>query len=353
MRQDGDDHTPPGTIEPVKIVVYGMGTVATSALELCRHRTWLQVVGAIRGPEKRADANREVPHGWEGVTLWPDPDTMLDETQPDLALIATRSPLGDVVPDIERCIRRGVHVICTSEELAWPDVEQPGEAARLQEEARRAGVSVVATGINPGFVFDTLPLTLAAASWDVRGIHVVRVLDASVFGRRVHRSLGIGYTEPDFHRAVESRDIRGHIGFAESAQAIAAAMGVDLERFEEHLEPVPADRVYELRDYTIRPPQAAGVTQNAVALADGREWLRFDLSLHVNPVAVGMETHDRIHIIGDNDLDLTIKPGTHAVKTTAALLVNTIPSALAAPPGFYAAAQLPPAPPWLAARPPG
>jgi len=340
--EDDDD----AAKRPIKAVIFGIGTVATSAVALSSQRPWLRVVGAIRAPENRAQPAEAT--GWEGVELWSDPDTMLDDTQPDVALIATRSPLEAVLPDIERCARHGVHVICTSEELAWPDVERPGESARLGQLAASAGISIVATGINPGFVFDSLPLMLAGAAWDVRRIHVVRVLDASVFGRRVHRSLGIGYTVDAFDDAVASRHIRGHIGFAESAHAIADAMGVELEHFDEHLEPVLAERLHELREYTIRPAETAGVTQRAVGTVAGGEWLRFDLSLHVAPSAIGWETHDRIHIVGANDLDVSIKPGTSAVLTTSALLVNSISAAIAAAPGFYPAVRLLPNPPWLA-----
>ena len=345
--------TDAGAAEAIEIVIFGVGTVATSALALCAQRRWLRVVGAIRGPEQRSHPAAARPHGWESLPLSPDPDAMLDDLRPDVALIATRSPLSDVMPDIERCAGRGVHVICTSEELAWPDVEQPGGAARLDTVARENGVAVVATGINPGFIFDALPVTLAGAAWDVGTIKVTRVLDASVFGRRVHRSLGIGYAPEDFHGAVASREIRGHIGFAESAHAIADAMGVEIDRFEEHLDPVLADRVYELAEYTIEPGQSAGVTQRATAWADGDKWLEFDLSLHVEPAGLGWATLDRVRISGENPLDVTIKPGTQAVLTTAARLVNTIPAALDAPPGFYPSTRLLPNPPWLAAHPPG
>ena len=317
-------------------------------MTLCQQRPWLQVAGGIRGPDRRKHGSDDRPPAWGSVKLWTDPDALLVDNQPDVALIATRSPLDHVLPDIERCAQRGINVVCTSEELAWPDVERPGERARLDEFATAAGITVVATGINPGFVFDALPVMLSAAAWDVHKIYVERVLDASVFGQRVHRSLGIGYTEDGFQAAVASRNIRGHIGFAESAHVIADAMGVELEHFEERLVAVLADRVYELAEYTIHPRETAGVTQSAVAIADGSEWLHFDLSLHVAPDVVGWETHDRIHVVGENDLDVSIKPGTQAVLTTAARLVNTIPSVLVAAPGFYPASGLLPNPPWLA-----
>ena len=347
-----DERSGPTETSRTRVVLFGVGTVGTATLDLCRRRQWIDVVGAIRGPEKRRSGSLERPTAWDGVELWTDPDAMLDDTAPAIALIATRSPLAAVMPDIERCARRGIHVICTSEELAWPDVEKPGEGQRLHHYAADAGVTIVATGINPGFVFDALPVMLAGAAWDVQSIRVERVLDASVFGQTVHRSLGIGYHPEEFQRAVASREVRGHIGFAESANAIAAAMGVEIEDFTEHLAPVPAEQVHELREYRIEPPTTAGVTQVATATSHGREWLRFDLSLHVAPDSVGWETHDRIHVVGDNDLDLTIAPGAQAVLTTAARLVNTIPAALVASPGFYPASRLLPNPPWLADRAP-
>lgn len=338
--------------ERVRIAFFGVGSVATAALDLCRQRPWMDVVAAARSPSPAAV--RPGLGAWAGVRVWTDPEAMLDEARPDVALVATSSELDSVLPLIRLCARKGVHVISTSEELAWPDVEQPGVGAALQRAAEEAGVVIAATGINPGFAFDALPLVLAGAAWDVSRIVVQRTLDASVFGRGVHRSLGIGYTEAGFRDAVRSRRVRGHIGFAESARIIADGMGLEIERFGEEIEPVLADRAHVLAGYTIEPPETAGVVQLATAWVEGREWLRFELSLHVAPGEVGWQTRDRIRIYGDNELELTMEPGMPAVSTTAALLVNAVPAVLAARPGFYPPGRLLPNPPWLAEhRPPG
>ena len=342
----------PKTSERVRVAFFGAGSVATAALEVCRQRAWMDVVAAVRSPSSAA--GRPTAGAWAGVRVWTDPEAMLDEARPDVALVATSSELDSVLPLIRLCARKGVHVISTSEELAWPDVEQPGVGAALQRAAEEAGVVIAATGINPGFAFDALPLVLAGAAWDVSRIVVQRTLDASVFGRGVHRSLGIGYTEAGFRDAVRSRRVRGHIGFAESARIIADGMGLEIERFGEEIEPVLADRAHVLAGYTIEPPETAGVVQLATAWVEGREWLRFELSLHVAPGEVGWQTRDRIRIYGDNELELTMEPGMPAVSTTAALLVNAVPAVLAARPGFYPPGRLLPNPPWLAGhRPPG
>ena len=340
------------TSERVRIAFFGVGSVATAALNLCRQRSWMAVTAAVRSPSSAAA--RSTAGAWTGVRIWTDPEAMLDEARPEVALIATRSELGSVLPLIRLCARKGVHVVSTSEELSWPDVEQPGAGASLQRAAEEAGVVIAATGINPGFAFDALPLVLAAATWDVSRIVVQRTLDASVFGRDVHRSLGVGYSEAEFRSAVRSRRVRGHIGFAESARIVADGMGLEIERFEEEIEPVLADRVHVLAGYTIEPPETAGVVQLATAWVEGQEWLRFELSLHVAPGEVGWQTRDRIRIYGENELYLTMEPGMPAVSTTAALLVNAVPAVLAARPGFYPPARLQPTAPWLAPRrPPG
>ncbi len=327
-----------------RVVIFGLGTVGKTTLRLCGMRPWIELAGAIIRTTQPMAGALGAPKGFK---VSPNADSMLDEVKPDVALIATRSTVADILPDIERCMQRGIHVICTSEELVHPAVAIAEAGVEIDSRARKTGVVIAATGINPGFIFDALPLTIAGAAWDIERIYISRSLDASVFGSEVHRSLGIGYNAEDFIAALASHTIRGHIGFEESANVVAGAMGRTIERFEEHIEPVFATREHVLRDHRIELGQTAGVTQHAIAWVDSAEWLEFDLSLHIAPKAVGMQTRDRIRIEGENTLEVTIEPGTQAVLTTAARLVNTIPGVLRAAPGLYSAADLLPAAPWL------
>jgi 4-hydroxy-tetrahydrodipicolinate reductase len=328
--------------EPLRAVVFGLGTIGSAAVQLAAQRPWLEVVGAVVATPRTS-------HG-SGFPVTTEPDDLLDRTRPDVALIATRPTVTEVMPDIERCARRGISVICTAEELACPSVGSPEYQQHLSRLAAETHTTIAATGINPGFVFDVLPLVMAGAAWDVPRISVSRSLDASVFGRTVHRSLGVGYTPAAFAEALSSRVIRGHIGFEESANTIAQVLGVDLDGFREQIDPVYAERPYQLAEYRIEPGNTAGVSQTAVAQANGKDWLEFDLTLHVDPESVDMATRDRIVIEGQNAIDLTIQPGTHAVRTTTARLVNTVPAVISAEPGFYGAAELLPAAPWLGER---
>ena len=337
---------------PVEVVHFGLGTVGRAAFRLCRTREWIRSVGAViggRSPVGLLVESGEIP---ADLPMSTDPDRLLDQLQPEVALIATRSPVADVKDDILRCVRRGVSVVTSSEELAYPDVTDPTAAIEIESACRIGGAAVVATGINPGFVFDVLPVVIAGASWDVQRLAVTRALDCSVFGRTIHRLLGVGYSPAGFEEAREAGVIRGHIGFEESAQVIARVLGRDLDRFEENVQPLIAERPYQLAEYAISPGETAGVVQDATGWGGERPWLRFDLSLHVDPESVGIQTRDHIRVEGENTIDVTIRPGTQAILTTSAKMVNSVHSVLSAAPGLYTAADLLPASPWLADSPP-
>ena len=134
----------------VRVVFFGVGSVASAALELCRMRPWIEVAGAVRRPAAEGAAARPPAPVWRGVKVWENPDDMLEQTVPEAAFIATRSALGEVLPDIERCVRRGVHVVGTSEELAWPDLEKPGAARSAAGRVFTRRAEVVITADKPG-----------------------------------------------------------------------------------------------------------------------------------------------------------------------------------------------------------
>lgn len=329
----------------VGVVILGFGSVGRAVAELCGRRPWLEVLGVVT-PNHQTEGGR-LDVSWPGVRVGHDPAQMLDELRPDVVLMATRSSLADVVDDLQLCVERSVPVICTSEELAMPSVHSFSRIDQVLKEAERRGSPVVAAGINPGFIFDALPLVLAGASWDVRSIEVSRVLDASVFRRFVHRSLGVGFDADEAEREIGAGRIRGHVGFRESSAIIADRLGVTLSRFEESITPVIATRPYRLGEYQIAEGLTAGIKQTAVGFVADEAWIRFELSLHVDPASVGWVTEDRIRIDGLNPVDMVIRPGTHAIRTTAAQLVNTIPATLVAGGGLHTAAELLPSAPWL------
>ncbi|HEY0009778.1 MAG TPA: Gfo/Idh/MocA family oxidoreductase, partial [Tepidisphaeraceae bacterium] len=86
----------------------------------------------------------------------------LDETdaQIDVAILTTGSRFDRIAPNLRQLMKRKCHVVSSCEEMTWPWLRHPHLADVIGGEARSAGVALVGTGVNPGFVMDLLPVAL-------------------------------------------------------------------------------------------------------------------------------------------------------------------------------------------------
>lgn len=98
----------------------------------------------------------------------------------DVCIVTTVSKFERLVPMLELCIKAGKHVISTCEELSFPFEVFPNLSKRIDELAIQHGVAVLGTGINPGFLMDTLPILLSGACKEVNTIRVERHQDSRI-----------------------------------------------------------------------------------------------------------------------------------------------------------------------------
>ena len=56
-----------------------------------------------------------------------------------------------------------MNVITSAEEMAYPKAQEPELAAKLDEIAKKNGVTVLGTGINPGLIMDLLVILWTGA----------------------------------------------------------------------------------------------------------------------------------------------------------------------------------------------
>jgi 4-hydroxy-tetrahydrodipicolinate reductase len=277
----------------------------------------------------------------------------LRATRPDVAVVATATHLGDILPILSTIASTGTPIVCTAEDLAFIRHGDSPEATRILDLATAYQIPIVATGANPGFVLDLWPLTLSGLAWDVQRLRARRIVDVSVFGSRVRASLGIDLTPAAFRVGIEDRSVIGHAGFPESLGILAAAMGRELEHVDVVSEPILATSELVLPDGAIVVPgRTAGADQRATGWFDGQPWLDISMTLHVDPAAAGLSPTDEVQIDGRHGLRVRVEPGFRALLSTAAAIVNGIPRAIAAPPGVHRPGDLPPVAPWLGARPP-
>ena len=88
------------------------------------------------------------------LTIRTDLDTFLLKGKADVVIIATSSSLEKIFPIIESVVKSGSNVISICEELSYPFYYQPKLSERIDKLAKSNNVTVVGTGINPGYLMD-------------------------------------------------------------------------------------------------------------------------------------------------------------------------------------------------------
>jgi 4-hydroxy-tetrahydrodipicolinate reductase len=265
-----------------------------------------------------------------------NPDRFFKKVRADVAFVCTSSLLKEVKPQIVALLSRRVNVLTTCEELAWPVPSRAAAFKDLDRLAKRKKVSVLATGVNPGFAMDTLALALTAPCSRVRRVSVTRVVDAAARKLPLQRRVGAGLNLGQFRRAVTEGTVR-HVGLVESAHMIAGALGWKLERVDETLEPAIAPRDLDTEYLRIPAGAAAGIRQAVRAYRGGELAISLDLQVYV-----GAESpRDHVLVDGDPPVDATIAGGINGELATAGVLLNSLPGLLAAPAGVLTAKDLP------------
>jgi 4-hydroxy-tetrahydrodipicolinate reductase len=336
---------------PVRVAVCGLGSIGRKVAQLLLdHRDGAEVVAAATLDE--ADIGRPLPEvagaqrGSGPIVVGSLADLL--ESSPDVVVYCTGSFLRDCAEDVIAIAGRGANVISPCEELAFPFNRFPEPALRIDAAAREAGVTVVGSGVNPGFIFDSLLAAATGVSWDVPAIRGRRVVDVSGFGQNIHFRLGIGYTREEFERGHADGTIAGHVGFPESIEMICERLGLPLDGpVEEVFEPLVAETAAPARYGEVAAGRTEGFVQRATGPVAGEPRVRLELVLHLRPRASGFEPADTIEIDGVHPVRLTIAPGMDAILATSAELVNGIPGLLKAPPGLKSVKDLPAAAAWL------
>lgn len=324
-------------VKKIKVVQLGCGPVGCSIAKLASTKPNIDIVGAIDLVNVGHDLGEVAGIGQKlGVLISNEPDSVLNKVKPDIVLHATGSVLKDVYPQLEKVVKAGVNLVSTCEELSYAYKKQPALAEKLDKLAKERKVTVLGTGVNPGFLMDAWPLFMTAVCQDVRQIRVVRIQDASPRRLPFQKKIGAGKTIEDFNTLVEAGILR-HVGLSESVAMIAAGLGWELDDITETIEPILAKAEVRSNFVTVKAGQVAGVRQVGFGLRDGKELITLDFQAYIG----ARESYDAVYIAGTPNVEVVIKGGTHGDIATAAIVVNSIPRVVDAPPGLIVMKDLP------------
>jgi 2,4-diaminopentanoate dehydrogenase len=316
----------------IRVVHIGLGPIGALVARQVAGRKGLQIVGAVDiDPNKTGrDVGDVIELGRKlRVKVSDDIGKTLKATKPDVAIMCTSSSLKEVAPQLEEVLKRRVPIVTTTEEAAYPASYNRRIARRIDEAARKAKVAVLGTGVNPGFTMDALPIALTAACERVDRVEVRRVQDARVRRLPFQQKIGAGLTREQFERKVDDGSVR-HVGFSESIQMIADALGWKLERITDDVKPVIADKTVESELLAVDAGYVCGIIQ------DGAGWVNGEprISLRLEAFLGAPESYDSVLIEGSPRIYSKIEGGVHGDIATAAMTVNSIPAVIGAEPGL-------------------
>ena len=322
-----------------RVVLIGLGPVGSAIARQVATRKGFQLVGGIDVDPAKAgrDVGDVIGLGRSlRMKVSPEPSRALKAARAHVAVLCTGSTLASIMPQIEQVLKARMAIVSTSEELAYPTRRTLRLWKRIDQLARRAKVAVLGTGINPGFVMDVLPLLLTTPCERVDAIVVNRVFDAR--GRRLpfQQKVGAGLTPEQFKAQVKDGSVR-HVGFIESIQMLADAMGWRLDRIIEEVKPKIANETVAGEFLAVDAGYVSGIVQDGVGYKNGTAVIR----LHLEAYLGAPESYDSILIEGSPRLSVTIPGGIHGDAGTASVVVNCIPRVLAAPPGLHTMRDLP------------
>ena len=220
-------------MKDIRVVQFGVGPIGAELAKYALQKEGMKIVGAVDIDKNKVGKDLgELTIGKKlDLPITDDVPGLLKRTKPDIVLHSTGSYLRDVKPQLLKIIGAGADVISTCEELAYPFMKNPKIAKEIDARARKKRVTVLGTGVNPGFVMDTLVIATTTVCRDVRKIHSMRVQDASRRRLPFQKKIGAGLTQEEFKAKVSNGTIR-HVGFAESIAMIASALGWKLDGIE-------------------------------------------------------------------------------------------------------------------------
>jgi 4-hydroxy-tetrahydrodipicolinate reductase len=331
-------------MKQIRVLQWGLGAMGSGMARLMLEKSGLKIVAVVdaRPDYIGKDLGDVLNLGKKvGVKVTNDPSTVLKKEKVDIVVIATTSWLKEQISDLRKILGAGLNCVSIAEEMADAYAQNPRLAKELDKLAKDNGVTIVGTGVNPGFVLDLLVVALTAGNHSVERIEASRVNDLSPYGPTVMNSQGVGTSPAQFKAGVADGSIVGHVGFPESIHMISDALGLGVDRIEQTREPIISKVQRETPHIKVAPGMVAGCSHIGIGYRGDKEVIKLIHPQQIHPGLEAQETGDYIHIYGKPEIHMSIKPEIAGGIATEGIAVNLIPLVVAATPGLKRMIDLP------------
>lgn len=311
----------------MNLVLIGLGQLGRIVAQAASERHEFKIIGAVDiAPELQGvELAQLVPGCAEGVVIGNSIRGLLNRVSADAAIITTVSKLAEVTDTLKEVISCAVPVVCTCEELSYPWRTAPSLAGELDILARRRGVAVLGTGVNPGFLMDFLPLVMSSLCNSVTKIKISRIQDASSRRLQFQHKIGAGMSVVDFDNKMRAGGF-GHIGLTESIHMLADAFKWQISEIRNRVSPVIGS-----------DGRVSGIEQVAIACDDEDE----KIELYFRAAVGETKPCDKIQIMGNPSFTSCIEGGIHGDVASAAIILNAAAALRRTSAGLHTMADFP------------
>jgi 4-hydroxy-tetrahydrodipicolinate reductase len=318
---------------------FGLGPIGAAVVRQVAERQGFRIVAAVDIDPMKVGKDLGEVAGLRRplkVRVLNDARKAIKSGKPDVAVLCTSSSIKKVMPQLESLLKRKVPVVSTTEELAYPSKANLRYARAVHQLAKKSKAAVLATGVNPGFAMDALPIMLTGVCERVDSIRVDRVQDARIRRLPFQQKIGAGLTREQFQKKVDDGSVR-HVGLTESISMIADAMGWKLDRITDDIQPRIATETVASEFLAVDAGYVCGIVQDGVGIRNGEPVI----TLHMEAYLGAPESFDSVEIAGSPAIRSKITGGVHGDIATASIVVNSLPKILEVAPGLHTMRDMP------------
>ncbi len=318
-------------MKSIKILQVGLGPLGLNIAKYIAAKESLETIAAVDiNPELEGkDLGSLTSDNPTDVIIQSCLENVSDIALVDVVILTTSSSLKAISNQINEILEYNLPIISTCEELVFPWVTDYELASKLNRKAKEKKVAILSTGVNPGFLMDTLPSVLSGVCKDLDHIQVNRVQDARTRRLPFQKKIGAGLILEEFEMKKTDGSLR-HVGLTESMHFIAELVGFKFDSTEDVISPIIAEEEITTEHMTIPKGDAMGVRQIGRATYKGEEKIKL-----VFEAAVGLgDSYDEVIIKGNPNIHSKISGGVHGDIATCSIVLNAIPNVINANPGL-------------------